>query len=49
MLKKNKNKYWNQNEFKFHISECDNRKNNKLELFFEERQRICFYLNYYSV
>ena len=47
--KKNKNKYWNQNEFKFHISECDNRKNNKLELFFEERQRICFYLDYYSV
>ena len=47
--KNNKDKFWNQNEIKSLIRECDNRKDNRTILFFEENKRIYFSLDYYFV
>ena len=47
--KKNKNKYWNQNEINALISECDNRKDNKIVNFVEDDQKIYFSIDYYFV
>ena len=49
MESKKKNKFWNQNEIKSLIRECDNRKDNRTILFFEENKRIYFSLDYYYV
>ena len=47
--KKNKNKYWNQNEMKALINECDNRKDNKIVCFTEDDQKIFFSIDYYII
>ena len=44
-----KKKYWNQNIIKSLLSECDNRKDNKLIAFNYENKRIFFYIDYYFV
>ena len=47
--KKDKNKYWNQNEMKALINECDNRKDNKIVCFTEDDQKIFFSIDYYII
>ena len=47
--KKNKNKYWNQNEINSLISECDNRKDNKIINFIEGDQKVYFSIDYYFI
>ena len=47
--KNNKNKYWNQNVIKSFISECDNRKDNKIIFFVDENNSIYFSIDYYFV
>ena len=47
--KNNKNKYWNQNVIKSSISECDNRKDNKIIFFNDENEKIYFCIDYYFV
>ena len=47
--KNNKKKYWNQNKIKSSISECNNRKDNKIVFFIEENQKIFFSLDYYFI
>jgi len=47
--KNNKNKYWNQNIIKSLISECDNRKDNKIISFNDDNKMIYFCIDYYFV
>ena len=47
--KKNRKKYWNQNEINELINECDNRKDNKLINFVDEEQKLFFSIDYYFV
>ena len=47
--KKDKNKYWNQNEINSLINECDNRKDNLIINFVEENQKLFFSIDYYLV
>ena len=47
--KRNKKKYWNQNEINSIITEIDNRKDNKIVNFMDDNKKIFFSIDYYFV